>query len=45
MLSELWKSIPLGFKALWIGGLVLSLGLTGFVVWAVYTLVMHVTAG
>lgn len=45
MFKQLWKEIPLGFKVLWFGALTVSVGLTGFAMWAVYTVVMHVSAG
>lgn len=44
MLKELWKDIPMTFKVLWIGGMTASAGLTGFAIWAVYTVVTHITA-
>jgi hypothetical protein len=45
MFKELWKEVPTAVKVLWIGSLTLSVGLTGFAVWAVYRIVMHLTAG
>ena len=45
MFKEMLSEIPTSFKVLWIGGLAVSAGLTGFAVWAVYTVVIHVTAG
>ena len=35
MFKDLWKEIPLFMKLIWAVGLVLSVSLTGFGIWAI----------
>ena len=45
MFKEMWKELPTAFKIIWIGSFAAAVGFTGFVVWAIYKIVIHVTGG
>jgi len=43
--QELTNAIPWQMKARWAAGVLVSLSLTGVFVWAIISLVQHITAG
>ena len=41
MEMDFWKEIPLSFRIYWIGAILLSLSIIGFVIWVIVKLLAH----